>query len=996
MPSLKPTGENGRAYWRSLEELAGTEEFRAILEREFPAGASAWEDGMSRRRFLELMGASLALAGLAGCTRQPGEEIVPYVKQPEEVVPGRPLFFATAMPLGGYATGLLVESHMGRPTKVEGNPEHPASLGATDAIAQASVLGLYDPDRSQAITHLGELRTWKDFVEALDARLRPHRALGGEGLRILTGAVTSPTLAGQLRSLLGAMPKARWHSFEATGRDTARAGALVAFGQPLEVRYDFTRADVVVTLDADPFAFGPGHVRYARDFARRRRASVEEGGPPVRLYAIESSPTCTGTLADHRLSLPARELPAAAATLAAELGVAGLPRPTGLDPTRARWIAAAAADAKKAGDRALIVPGEFAPPAVHALAHALNLAPGRAGSAAVTIDPVLDGPADGMATLAELASDMRAGKVDTLLILGGNPVYDAPADLDFKDALRKVGFSVRLGLHDDETSQYCRWHVPEAHFLESWGDARAFDGTMTIIQPLIEPLYGGKSAHEVLAAAAGSPARSAAEIVKAHWEKARAGKDFAAFWRKALHDGIVPDTALPPRTASVRADEVRKAVEASLVAPPPAAGPSIELNFRPDPALHDGRFSNNGWLQELPRPHSKLTWGNAAYMSIATAVTLGVRNEDVVEITADGRKLEAPAWVLPGHADRSVTLHLGHGRRRGGKVAAGVGVDAYVLRSSAAPWNVPSVSVRRTGETAALATTQHHFNMEGRNLVRTGTLERYRKDPDFVERMGEVPHASLYPGFRHDGHAWGMVVDLSACNGCNACVTACQSENNIPIVGKDQVRRGREMHWIRIDRYYEGEPASPAVHNQPVLCMHCEQAPCEVVCPVAATTHSEEGLNEMTYNRCVGTKYCSNNCPYKVRRFNFFELNADKRLPVLTMLANPDVTVRQRGVMEKCTYCVQRINAGRMAAEKEGRRVRDGEVVTACQQACPSQALVFGDLNDSTSRVARLRKEKLNYGLLAELNTRPRTTYLAKLTNPSAALADEAPGKERG
>jgi molybdopterin-containing oxidoreductase family iron-sulfur binding subunit len=961
----------------------------AAPENELLALASEWDESLSRRRFLELMGASLALASLTGCTRQPVETIVPYVKQPEEVIPGRPLFFATAMAIGGYATGLLVESHLGRPTKIEGNPEHPASLGATDLFAQASVLGLYDPDRSQAITKLGEISTWKAFVEELETRLKPRRALGGEGLRILTGLAASPTLLVQLRSLLAALPKARWHQFEPVGRDAVQAGAALAFGEPVDTRYDFRNADIIVTLDADPLASGPGSVRYARDFARRRRAAVETGGLAPRLYAIESSPTCTGTLADHRLPIRARDLPQVAAALAAELGVLGLSRPAGLDVERARRIAVAAAELKKAGSRGVVVTGDFAPPAVHALAHAIHHTLASTGSTVVHTAPVAAEPPGGMASLVELVKDMNDVKVDTLLILGGNPVFDAPADLEFKSALLKVGLRVRLGLYQDETSEYCQWHLPEAHYLEAWSDARALDGTVSIVQPLIEPLYGGESAHELVAVVADAPVRSGLEIVKAHWAKERPGDGFEAFWRKALHDGIVPFTAFPLKGVSLRAEEIKKAVEA--LAPPPSAVQAIELNFRPDPAIYDGRFANNAWLQEVPRPHSKLTWDNAAYISVATAARLGVKTEDVVEIEAGGRRLEAPAWVLPGQPDDSITLHLGHGRWRAGKVGSGTGVNAYALRTSAAPWHIPEVSVRKTGETRELATTQHHFNMEGRNLVRTASLARLREDPELVAKMGEAPTAdmSLYPAYKHEGHAWGLVVNLSACNGCNACVMACQSENNIPVVGKDQVRRGREMHWIRIDRYYEGPPESPAVHNQPVLCMHCEKAPCEVVCPVAATTHSEEGLNEMTYNRCVGTKYCSNNCPYKVRRFNFYELNADKRLPVLTMLANPDVTVRQRGVMEKCTYCVQRINEARKSAEKENRPIRDGDVVTACQQACPSEALIFGDINDPASRVAKLRREKLNYALLESLNTRPRTTYLAKLTNPSPELSPE-------
>jgi len=961
---------DGPDFWRSLEEYAGTPEFAERLSREFPQYASEWDEGVSRRRFLELSGASLALAGLTACVKQPREGLVPYVRQPEEVVPGRPLFFATAFTLCGYATGVLVESHTGRPTKVEGNPQHPASLGATDLFAQASVLSLYDPDRSQTITKLGQIRTWPAFAEELQARVKTHRAIGGEGFRLLTPTVTSPALAAKIRELLAILPKARWHQWEPAGRDLVRAGARLAFGQSVETRYDFGLADVIVSLDADPFAFGPGSLVYARAFARRRREAATGGGAPPRTYAIETTPTSSGALADHRISLRPSELQAAAAALST--AVAG-----GTADPRFPWVAACAADLKAHVGRSLVIPGEHAPAEVHAIAHLLNGALSNLGATVLLTDPVEAEPVDQLASLAALVADMKEGRVDTLLVLGGNPAFDAPADLGFVEALRKVAFRARLGLYDDETSQYCQWHVNEAHELEAWGDARAFDGTVTILQPLIEPLYGGKSPLEVLAAALGQPAEKGLDLLKAYWRKQHP-EGFDAFFRKSLHDGFVADSALPAKVLMPKA---------SIPPPVPAMGAAagLEIVFRPDPGIFDGRFANNGWLQEVPRPLTKLTWDNAAQMSLATAQKLGVANEDLVSITVAGATLAAPAWILPGQPDGVVTLHLGHGRTRAGRVGNGTGVNAYVVRSAAGLW-VASAAVQKTGGAYELATTQHHFNMEGRHLVRTGTFEEYRKDPEFARKLEEVPTISMYPGYKYDQHAWGLAVNLSSCTGCNACVVACQSENNIPTIGKDQVRRGREMHWIRIDRYYEGSPENPTVHNQPVMCMHCEQAPCEVVCPVAATTHSEEGINEMTYNRCIGTKYCSNNCPYKVRRFNFFDYNKDKHLPVLTLLANPNVTVRQKGVMEKCNYCVQRVNRARMDAEKENRRVKDGEVLTACQQVCPTEALVFGDINDPTSKVAKLRAEKLNYGLLEELNTRPRTTYLAKLTNPNTDL----------
>jgi MoCo/4Fe-4S cofactor protein with predicted Tat translocation signal len=962
--------EQGRAFWRSLEEYAGTPEFAEMLGREFPQHASEWDAGLSRRRFLELSAASLSLAGLSACVKQPREGIVPYVKQPEEVVPGRPLFFATAATLGGYATGLLVESHTGRPTKIEGNPEHPASLGATDAFAQALVLSLYDPDRSQTITRLGQIRTWANFTDELAQRVRIHTALAGDGFRVLTQTVTSPTLAAQLRAILAAMPKARWHQWEPAGRDAVRAGARLAYGAHVETRFDYSKADVIVALDADPFVSGPGALVAARAFVRRRREAALTGAAPSRYYAVETTPIASSTLADHRFSVRPSALGAVAASLhAAVTGTAVSPE--------FPWLAAVAADLKAAGKRAAVVPGEYAPPEVHALCHAINGALGALRTTVLLTDPVEAEPADQLASIRGLAEDLHAGRVDTLLILGGNPVFDAPADLEFATALLKAAFRAHLSPYDDETSQYCTWHVNEAHPLEAWTDARAFDGTATICQPLIEPMYGGKSAHEVLAAVLGQPTAKGSEVLKAEWRKRRPA-GFDVFWRKALHDGVVEGTALAPKSL------VPKPPGPPAAARPAPAG-AFELVLRPDPGIHDGRFANCGWLQEMPKPLTKLVWDNVLHLSPKSAEALGVTNEDIAELDVNGKKLELPVWILPGQPDGVATVHFGFGRTRAGRVGNGAGADVYRLRTTGALWNTTAL-VRKTGRRTELASTQQHFVMEGRHLVRTATFETYRKDPDFAKKLEEVPAISLYPSWKYEHHAWGLAVNLSACTGCSACVIACQAENNIPTVGKDQVRRGREMHWLRIDRYYEGAPEDPAAHNQPVMCMHCEKAPCEVVCPVGATTHSDEGINEMTYNRCIGTKYCSNNCPYKVRRFNFYDYNKDKNLPVLTLLANPNVTVRQRGVMEKCNYCIQRVNRARIAAEEENRRVRDGEIVTACQQACPTEALVFGDLNDPTSRAAKMRKEPLEYPLLAEINTRPRTTYLAKLTNPNPAL----------
>ncbi len=978
----------GPEYWRSLDELAGTPEFQELLHREFPQGASEFTDPVSRRTFVKLMGASLALAGVTACTRQPTEKIVPYVRQPEEIIPGKPLYFATAMPLSGYATPLLVESHEGRPTKVEGNPDHPVSRGATDAVAQASVLGLYDPDRSQTLTYRGEIRPWGAFLTAVKGALEAKRALGGEGIRLLTGSVTSPTLADQLRQLTAEFPNLKWHQWEPAGRDQAREGARLAFGEYVDVHYRLDKAQVVLALDADFLASGPHSLRYAREFADGRRVT---GGRREmnRLYAVEPTPTTTGSIADHRLPLQSSAVGPFALALAAALGVPGASAGQGPQETSG-WIAPLARDLQQHRGTSVVIVGDEQPAAVHAVAHAINQALGNMGETVFCTEPIEAGPTNQTESLRALAADMEAGKVDTLVVLEGNPVYTAPVDLKFGDRLMgKVPLRIHLGLYHDETAALCHWHIPAAHYLESWSDARAADGTVTIIQPLVAPLYNGHSAHEVVGAMLSKQAgQSGHDILRAYWQQ-RSGTQDAAFekvWRKALHDGMVDGTAAPVKTVTARP------VDPGSVRP---AGKGLEVVFRADPSIHDGRFANNGWLQELPKPHTKLTWDNAALMSPATAVKLGVTSEQVVEIGYRGRKLKAPAWILPGQAGDTVTLHLGYGRTRAGRVGNAIGFNTYAIRTSDAPWSDHGVSINRTGDRYGLATTQNQQTMEGRAIVRSAPLEEFKAKPDFAHHMAEAPKKSmtLYPEYQYTGYAWGMTIDLNTCTGCNACVVACQAENNIPVVGKTEVSRGHKMHWLRVDRYYTGDPERPVAYNQPVPCMQCENAPCEVVCPVAATSHSSEGLNDMVYNRCVGTRYCSNNCPYKVRRFNFL-LYQDWETPTLKMLRNPDVSVRSRGVMEKCTYCVQRINTAKIQAEKEGRPVRDGEIVTACEAACPPKAIVFGNINDPTSRVAKLKAEPLNYGVLEDLNTRPRTTYLAAVRNPNPDMPDAGKAHE--
>lgn len=970
----------GPHYWRSLEELANTAEFQDFLYREFPRQAAEWPNSLSRRHFLKLMGASLALAGLTACSSQPPEAIVPYVDAPEEFVPGKPLFYATAMTLGGYATGVLVESNLGRPTKIEGNPDHPASLGATDALTQASILTLYDPDRSQAVIRQGESSSWEAFLSELQAELEQQRASGGAGLRILTETVTSPTLAAQLQGLLAQFPSAQWHAYEPINRDNVYAGAQLAFGEAVETIYRFDQAGVILSLDADFLSTFPGSVRYARDFAGRRRAFVEqEGSLPHRLYVVESTPTPTGAAADHRLPLPAKHVESFARAIAPALGITVTPgEGAGLANVPENWIQAVARDLQAQPGSSLVIAGDHQPPTVHALVHAINDALGNGGQTVVYTDPVAASPANQTESFRELTAAMATGQVDLLLILGGNPVFTAPADLNFAEALDQVRFRVHLSLYEDETSARCHWHVPESHYLETWGDARAYDGTVTLIQPLIQPLYASRTASAVLAALLGQADQSDHDRVRTYWEGQNSTETFEQFWHDALYRGVIAETAFPAKAVSLSAEFDQSTSAAS--------SDNLEIIFRPDPSIWDGRFANNGWLQELPKPLTKLTWDNAALMSPATATSLGLTSEELIELRYQGRAVAAPVWIMPGHAEDSITVYLGYGRTHAGRVGTGMGFNAYTLRTADAPWFGSGLTIGRTEERYALASTQIHQTIEGRDLVRAGTVEQFRAEPDFAQKPdAHRLDISLYPKFEYNDNSWGMVVDLSACTGCNACVVACQAENNIPVVGKEQVLNGREMHWLRLDRYYEGEVDNPAVHHQPVLCMHCDNAPCEVVCPVGATLHDQEGLNVMVYNRCIGTRYCSNNCPYKVRRFNFLQFT-DLDTESLKLQRNPEVTVRSRGVMEKCTYCVQRISAGRIAAKAENREIRDGEVVTACQAACPTQAIVFGNINDPNSQVARLKASPLNYGMLTELNTHPRTTYLAKLRNPNPEL----------
>ena len=967
----------GPQFWRSLEEAAGAPAFQEYLDHEFTPGTAEWSDGVSRRRLLELMGASLGLAGLTSCTKQPPEKIIPYVTAPEDVIPGKALFFASSIPgPGGISNGVLVESNMGRPTKIEGNPEHPGSLGATDAQTQASILALWDPDRTQAVMREGRNSSWQRAQIALNELREQMLSTKGAGLRLLTETVTSPTLGAVVKEFLAVFPEAKWIQYEPAGRDNVRAGARMAFGEAVTPVYHVDQAEVIVSLDSDFLVSGPGAVRYARDFANRRR---DGQAGMSRLYVVEPSPSLTGASADHRLALSAAEVENFARALASAVG-AGTPAAAS---KATEFLKAAGADLTAHRGASLVVAGEFASPAVHALAHAMNAALGNIGKTVHYIDAVEVNPADQMAAFKDLVGEMNAGKVEALLIAGGNPTYNTPADLKFEEAFRKVKVRIRLTDFDDETSAVCHWVLPMAHPLESWGDGRAYDGSISLSQPLIAPLYEGKQLIEVLSVLLDKGGREVRELVKEHWraQLAATTPGFDDFWQKCVHDGFIAGSAPAPKAVGIVKD-----FSGALGAAKSGGAP--EVLFRPCPNIGDGRFSNNAWLQEIPRPLTKLTWDNAVMMSPATAQKNGAVNGTMVKL---GNAVSGPVLIMPGQADESILVHLGYGRTRVGKIGNNVGFNAYKLRTSANPWVMNGVEVRNAGDSQVMAITQEHSSMEGRNLIRMATLDDFKKEPGFAQEKGHKVF-SLYQAYEYKGYSWGMTIDLNACTGCNACTIACQAENNIPVVGKDQVNRGRAMHWIRVDRYFEGHLDAPSIHHQPVTCMHCENAPCESVCPVAATTHSEEGLNQMTYNRCVGTRYCSNNCPYKVRRFNFY-LYSDYETQSLKGLRNPNVTVRSRGVMEKCTYCVQRINAARIEAEKESRRIRDGQVITACQAVCPSGAIIFGDLNDPNSKIARAKKSERNYGLLTDLGTNPRTTYLAKVTNPNHDLAPKGVAK---
>jgi MoCo/4Fe-4S cofactor protein with predicted Tat translocation signal len=945
------TAPNAPRLWASIEELSGDPAFQAWVDAEYPAAAEFAPT--ARREFLKLMGASFALAGLTGCEKSPFVAALPYVNQPEDETPGIPRYYATAVTLDGYAQPVIATTYSGRPTKLDGNPDHPVTQGRSDIFMQAAVLQLYDPDRAQGPTRCGEPVTWNDVAANIQDLREGWSSRQGEGLRVLIGPTTSPTLLRQLDALVTALPKARVHLHEPIGTASRRELSAAAYGQAVDFDYVLDQCDVIVSFDDDFLGPGPHQVRNARGWSASRRRFNDR--PGIRLFAAESVPAATGAMASSRLAADASRMPVLVQALANKLGIGGASLPD-LTPVERGWIDQAGATCSEAKERSLITSGPFGDTATAIWAARINQTLKGAGQTLSFTAPVAGLANAG--TLAELVADMRGGKVDSLVTVDANPVYTAPGSLDFKDALQGVRATLHVGLQRDETGERCEWQLPVTHALESWSDARAIDGTATIIQPVIAPFYDVRTTHQVVAMLLGQIGPAADAPVRETWQ-ASFGKDFDGRWRQALHDGFIPGAAssLTPDQAGTK----------DVAAKP--SGEGLDIVFRPDPTVWDGQFANVGWLQELPKQLTTLTWGNVITISPALAKRISAANGDHLEVTIADRRVTGPAWILPGQADNTVALYLGYGRKRAGRVGDGIGYDAYDVRPVDQPWFAKG-SLRKLDGTETLAVTQLHHRMEGFDFVREVTAEH----PRLPEARSQE---SFYPDWKSAENAWGMVIDLDSCIGCNACVAACTAENNVPVVGKQQVEVGREMHWLRIARYYTGDIDAPRSFFQPVPCMQCEDAPCEMGCPVHATTHSPEGVNQMVYNRCIGTRTCSSYCPYKVRRFNFLDYRTPADSPEQAV-HNPEVTLRSRGVMEKCTYCTQRIEAAHAAADKENRPLRDGDVVTACQSACPTRAITFGNINDPNSEVARLKRDGRHYVLLEELGTRPRTTYLAR------------------
>ncbi|MFH5885115.1 TAT-variant-translocated molybdopterin oxidoreductase [Halalkalibaculum sp. DA3122] len=1012
-------GEGKKAnYWKSLNELAKNDEYQKFVDREFPEDATELNDKVSRRSFLRVMGASIALAGFASC-RRPVQKILPYSNQPEEVVPGEPLYYASAMPFQDALTGIVIENHEGRPTKIEGNEMHPASGGSSSIFNQGAVLNMYDPDRSRFVRRNGERSSYNEFVSFCNE----HFSDTGRNIAFISEANSSPTFNRLRDQALNTFSNARWVTYEPFGEDNALEGTSIAFGQRLRAINHFDQADIIVALDNDFLnpAANKNSVQDTLNYTQGRKVeSAEE--EMSRLYAVESTFTMTGSNADNRLRLKSSEIELFVYALAAELAssLGGLTEFSGYSNKFSdhEWIPVLAEDLLANRGTSVVTVGNEHAPSVHATVAAINRELDNAGRTVTYHEvPYLQDQYNREA-LEEVIADLHDGGIDTVVLVGTNPAFTAPADLNFTEAIQNAGTVVHLSDYYDETSKLAQWHVNRAHFLEAWGDGYSFAGTRSVVQPQIEPLFSGVSDIEFLNSVVTGEKTKGYDLVQTTWNDFIDGS-FSSGWNRILHDGLDDEATFPQVSVDISSG-FQSSVSSFLNNVAESGG--IEVVIRPDSKIFDGRYANNGWLQELPDPMTKITWDNVALMSKNTAEELGIQQAGLgvakvqkIAITIDGTTVEVPAWVQPGHADDSITVTVGYGREGIGKVANKTGVDTYPLRTTNSMHFATDVTIENAGGSYEIACTQDHNSMEGRSLLRHATLQEYRENPEFASYESaynaELPGQSYaeeqgsnrpmtlfnaqddeeYPDYEPQ---WGMTIDLNSCIGCGACTVACQAENNIPVVGKREVSNGREMHWIRNDRYFEGDVDDPQALHQPVPCMHCELAPCEQVCPVAATTHSDDGMNQMTYNRCIGTRYCANNCPYKVRRFNFFNytkeyLTTGDDPEVVQMAMNPDVTVRFRGVMEKCTYCVQRVNKAKIEAKKEtgSPKPEDGAVKTACQQACPAKAIEFGDLTDENSNVVQAKNNERNYLLLEEVNTRPRTSYLAKLRNPNPKLA---------
>ena len=1079
---------SGPRYWRSLDDLATTPAVQEVMQREFPQGADNL-DGVDRRKFFKLMAASFALGGVglaAGC-RRPEAHILAFGKSVENMIPGLPLYYASALPIRRNAVPILAETHQGRPTKLEGNPSFAPYGGATNGIVQASVLDLYDVDRATAHTIKGASASAAQINDLLAAIGNDAKAQQGKGLVFLADSSASPTRARLAAKLKTAFPQAIWSEYEPVTDEPPVSAALAAFGRAdIKPVYRFAKAKRILALDADFFGIECGSIGYARDFAKGRKALTKDADLN-RLYAVESTFTLTGSMADHRLRLASSHILAFTAALSAKItgSATHAKLAQGLEfKDQEKWLKACAEDLLAHKGQSVIIAGSHLPSEVHALVYALNVALGAVGE---TVDFVAT-PVSNVNGISEVTKLLNSGAVKTLVVLGGNPAYNAPADLEFSSAMAKAAQVIRLGYHVDETSLAvpAGVHIASAHYLESWGDARTADGTIVPVQPMIQPLFGGLTELEILARILGESKSDGYSLVF-DTITALSKTDGEKGFRKFLHDGFLADSAYPVVKVTLATASLNQ-ILSTASAPIAVTETSLEVRFTFDAKVDDGRFANNGWLQECPDSLTKISWDNSILVSPRLAKKLGVEPEGsliqvarkevaaftqgkekafIGELSLNGRTIRGPIHIQPGLANWTVAVALGYGRSAAGRVGNQVGYNAYPIRISSglAYGNNATLSVV-PGEFAELANTQEHWSMEGRDIVREANVEEFKHNPGFVTTLGMEAHApatygdykpeefvklsreqrakinadraattprggSLMeipdfsgPNAHQDGvHQWGMSIDLNTCLGCNACVIACQAENNIPIVGKAQVLLGREMHWIRLDRYYSdgkieagafggpgnGElPEDPQVSVQPIGCMHCETAPCETVCPVNATVHDQEGLNTMAYNRCIGTRYCANNCPYKVRRFNFFDFHqrkldslymgplTKKGMPELVkMVQNPDVTVRMRGVMEKCTYCVQRIQQAKIkqkvaAGASANVAIPDGTFKVACQQVCPVEAIEFGNILDVNSRVSQAKVREQDYQLLNYLNIRPRTSFLGKLRNPNPAMPDYA------